>query len=281
MKRIEKVKCTCQNSNCPNGIDGQPKVHYEYLSRIKDGRGKFCCKKCHGEWTSQNLVGEKALRYNGGKVKCICKQCGNDFQITPAKVKKDGNFCCIECKGKWQSHHKAKENNPNWKDGKIKCICLQCGGKFKVNPSVIKRGSGKFCNRKCFAVWQSEILKGEKSHRYKGGLTSLVKQIRKTLKYKQWRTAVFTRDNFTCQECGQNGGELNAHHIKEFSFILRENNITTIEQALACTELWDINNGITFCGDCHIEGHKKQSYLLGRLYQKIIDKQQLDLFKNL
>ena len=32
--------------------------------------------------------------------------------------------------------------------------------------------------------------------------------------YKLWRLSVLERDDFTCQECKERGGRLNAHHIK-------------------------------------------------------------------
>jgi len=31
--------------------------------------------------------------------------------------------------------------------------CLICGNNFITIPSVIKRGEGKFCSKKCFGVW--------------------------------------------------------------------------------------------------------------------------------
>jgi len=58
--------------------------------------------------------------------------------------------------------------------------------------------------------------------------------------YIEWRSAVYERDNWTCQECGTQG-PLNAHHIKswahhpEFRF--------------------DIDNGVTLCEKCHAEKH--------------------------
>lgn len=92
--------------------------------------------------------------------------------------------------------------------------------------------------------------RGEKCCAWKGGTTALVKQIRKNYKYRQWRDDVFMRDEFTCQECGHRG-ILNAHHIRSFSIILEEYEITNLEEALLCDELWNINNGITFCEECH------------------------------
>ncbi len=84
----------------------------------------------------------------------------------------------------------------------------------------------------------SEALKGEKSYRWKGGITSLNEQIRKSLEYKLWRESVFKRDNYTCIWCGQWGGELQADHIKPFADYL--------ELRFA------IDNGRTLCKKCHL-----------------------------
>lgn len=86
--------------------------------------------------------------------------------------------------------------------------------------------------------------------------TLLFTQIRKVVEYRQWRSDVFTRDNFTCQFCGVRGGQLHAHHIKQFIVILLENKITTLKDALECAELWNLNNGVTLCTLCHSKAHK-------------------------
>lgn len=55
--------------------------------------------------------------------------------------------------------------------------------------------------------------------------------------YKIWRDAVFARDNWTCQECGQRGGKLCADHIKAWS---------------THPELrYELSNGRTLCRECH------------------------------
>jgi 5-methylcytosine-specific restriction endonuclease McrA len=97
-----------------------------------------------------------------------------------------------------------------------------------------------------------EASLGSKHHNWKGGITPLIYKIRNSFRYRQWRSDVFTRDNFTCQECN-NKGVIMADHIKEFSAIMKEYSIKTIEEALLCEELWNINNGKTLCMGCHYE----------------------------
>lgn len=110
----------------------------------------------------------------------------------------------------------------------------------------------------------SSALSGENHHNWgkfgkesncwkNGGIkTALASKIRTCHKYKDWRSAVYTRDSFACMECKDNqGGNLNADHIKPFSLIIKENKITTLEEALECAELWDLKNGRTLCVPCH------------------------------
>jgi hypothetical protein len=99
-------------------------------------------------------------------------------------------------------------------------------------------------------------LRGCKARSWKGGITPLMVSIRHCFKNRQWISDIFTRDNFICQDCLKRGGDMVAHHIKEFNKIILEYNITSIEQAYQCEELWNINNGITLCIPCHKIRHK-------------------------
>lgn len=98
--------------------------------------------------------------------------------------------------------------------------------------------------------------KGEKHHFWKGGISELRDLIRHSFEYRQWRSDVFTRDDYTCQVCFTRSGngkrvDLNVDHIKLFALIIQENKITTVEEAKSCSELWNINNGRTLCVGCH------------------------------
>jgi hypothetical protein len=111
---------------------------------------------------------------------------------------------------------------------------------------------------------------GKNNPNWKGGTSSLQKLIRMNSNTKQWREAVFKRDNYTCiiKKCpfclNRVCNRLEAHHKITLVDILKKYNISTIEQALECQELWDINNGVTLCHDVHkilhIFGIKKLDY---------------------
>jgi hypothetical protein len=66
--------------------------------------------------------------------------------------------------------------------------------------------------------------------------TASSKRDRNVLGYKKWRMAVFTRDKFCCQECG-NKENLEAHHLKPFS--------------VAPELMYVVENGLTLCRECH------------------------------
>ena len=82
----------------------------------------------------------------------------------------------------------------------------------------------------------------QESHpRWRGAGLDNAQRDRHAPEYQSWRRAVFERDGYTCQMCGQHGGALNAHHIKRWSKF---------------PELrFEVNNGMTLCKQCHKEIH--------------------------
>jgi hypothetical protein len=91
--------------------------------------------------------------------------------------------------------------------------------------------------------------------------------IRGLPEYIKWRLAVFTRDNFTCQHCGDKGVQLHADHIKPFALVCRENNIDSKESAISCKALWNIKNGQTLCIPCHRKTETFSGKQQTKLYQ--------------
>lgn len=99
------------------------------------------------------------------------------------------------------------------------------------------------------AVWSKEHSR-EKSPTWKGDNILHERTERGLPEYRDWRKAVFARDHYTCQKCGDRnydgrGGtlRLEAHHIFDW-----KNNPSLRTE---------IDNGITFCQSCHVEFHIK------------------------
>ena len=186
-----------------------------------------------------------------------------------------------------------KNKHYDWRRGSIIHNCLSCGKQIKLTPARDKLGKGKFCSRGCYhfyirsnekisicPICKKEFknnqnltycsikchavqISGSGHPNWKGGLTPINTAIRESYKYKEWYQNIFIRDNFTCQKCGdKTGGNLNVHHIKRFSHLLEEAIrymplLSEYDAAMCYTPLWDTNNGITYCINCHKKEHKR------------------------
>jgi hypothetical protein len=75
-------------------------------------------------------------------------------------------------------------------------------------------------------------------------------EIRRLKEYKFWKQGVNKKDNGSCVVCNSKEN-LEYHHIFPFHKILEDYNISSIEEALKCPILWDINNGLTLCKEHH------------------------------
>lgn len=88
-------------------------------------------------------------------------------------------------------------------------------------------------------------LVGDKHWNWRGGITPENNTIRRSQQNREWRKAVFIRDDFTCKKCAERGKKLHAHHIKEFAKY----------PALR----FEISNGMTLCQPCHIKIHSRRA----------------------
>ena len=83
-----KVERTCRQ--CSKNFNVPPSV-------IKQGGGKFCSRECWYKWRSINIRKEKVYNWKGGKIKCLCKICGEEFEINPSVLKVGGIYCSRSC----------------------------------------------------------------------------------------------------------------------------------------------------------------------------------------
>lgn len=94
---------------------------------------------------------------------------------------------------------------------------------------------------------------GANNPQWKGGISKEYKRIRSSSDFRKWREQVFERDDYTCQKCYIRGGKLHPHHKLNFSEYpdLR----------------FVIDNGLTFCEDCHKKFHKEYGNKRNNLFQ--------------
>jgi 5-methylcytosine-specific restriction endonuclease McrA len=236
-------------------LDYYCKICNQKIGWLSGIYGSGLCRSCaqKGKKLSEETkkkIGRKGKdNKNYRRVTIICKQCNNKFEVRPCDVKKR-QLCSLKCT---ILYHKG-ENNPNFNNNWSK--------KQKENQSIITKE----------AMTEEVIQKmrdnqydrtGSNNPNYIDGRNSLVMSIRHLKESKQWKIKIFKRDNYTCQDCGQIGYNLNAHHEKSFADLMKEflqeyNQFSPIEDketlirlAMNWKPFWEISNGKTLCEKCH------------------------------
>lgn len=158
---------------------------------------------------------------------------------------------CRKCASKQLSKYMRGKKRPNWVREILK----------KSMKGRIPWNKGKKCPQ----------LSGARNPSWKGGVVPLWQRIRSLQEYSDWRTQIFERDNYTCQDCGQYSGYLEVHHHKkQFAQILQEflqeytqfspidDKETLIRLAINYKPFWKLSNGQTLCKKCHIKTRRKK-----------------------
>jgi 5-methylcytosine-specific restriction endonuclease McrA len=160
-----------------------------------------------------------------------CEHCSNGMVVRREALKR--RFCSTKCRYLAMGVAQREAANPSWKGAKVERRCRICVTRFLVYRSSTKQT----CSRRCDSERRRITQLRERSHRWKGGRTSLVMTIRNSALYTAWRKTVFGRDDHTCFLCQRRGGRLTAHHISPFA----SDSVLALEPA----------NGITLCWPCH------------------------------
>lgn len=231
------VRCSCPICGAAYSADE---------TRLKHGRQTTCSRKCsyasRGQKTSvartgkpSPLKGSKTGRPSWNRTEGVhinCGHCNQVMRIEPNQVGRK-KFCSKACfflgrelKGLFQSGHANL-----------------------VPPE--SRGHSEETRAKMVVANRKAARYGANNPLWKGGAREQRKREMKGYPYRDWRAAVFTRDNWTCQCCGVRGGYLEADHIKPWC---------------AFPDLrYEIDNGRTVCRPCHMKldthGYKAKKYL--------------------
>ena len=144
-----------------------------------------------------------------------------------------------------------------WTKAQKEKFSLQRKGQ-KQSPEAIEKMRQTKIGKKATLETRKK-MSGKIPWNWKGGADVIQKKIRRLPEYKQWRISLYIRDRHKCVRCGKKDikeNRLVAHHrYKGFAKILEENNIKSVEDAIKCSELWDIDNGEIVCIKCHEEIH--------------------------
>jgi len=207
------------------------------------------------------MIAKAATRYSNLQ-ETACQNCGKRFEVAPIYLKRGQyKYCGLDCRNMAQVGRKnnlSPEGSANIADFNIrtkKGVPISEEHRRKIGVGVRKitaevhneewrrkvsaanKGRVRYIctpeTRKKMSASQSR----NNNNNWRGGVSSVNHLIRTSKEYKGWRKAVFERDNFTCQECGQRGGSLEVDHVKPFSLYPDLRLV--------------ISNGRTLCKPCH------------------------------
>lgn len=163
------------------------------------------------------------------RVTKICPVCDLPFQVLPCHNSKV--FCGRACRyiaTRANSRHTFR--------------CPGCGVSFVASIPKTLIGQNRYCSWECRNKGLHLHRQGADNPAWRGGVTPANQVARKAVEYREWRDAVFRRDNFTCQHCGARG-RMHAHHIHPYARF---------------AELrFDVANGLTLCVSCHGAVHNR------------------------
>lgn len=193
---------------------------------------KFCGEECRAAGRARGWKSQRPGFTNSGSFKAgivpwnktegvILKcPCGTVKRLQPNESGR--KFCSKPCAYKWR---------------------VLKGTFQKGHPDLVprsSRGHDSETRAKMSATRKSRNFRGPRCPSWRGGHGKTNRAERHAemgrFEYKEWRTAVFVRDNHTCVLCGAKR-PLNADHIKPW--------------ATHPSLRYDVSNGRTLCVPCH------------------------------
>lgn len=170
---------------------------------------------------------------NGVHIKC--GHCGVDMRIEPNQAGRK-KFCSKVC---------------FYAGRKLKGL-FEVGHVDLVPPE--KRGHSEETRAKIKEIGRKLARYGVEHPLWKGGAREARKREMRGYLYRDWRQAVFERDNWTCQMCSVRGVYLEADHIKPWC------GFPDLRYA--------VENGRTLCRPCH---HSLDTHGAGALkYKEVV-----------
>lgn len=202
-------------------------------------RGKDISGLRFGELVAIRPIAER--RNNQIVWECAC-DCGNTAYVPSGHLIRGSTKSCGQHRyddltGKRFGRLTVIAVDPERRNGFVrwKCKC-DCGSTISIYGANLKNGATQSCgclhSERTIAANKTRKKEPSERNKYK----------RNYPEYKEWRKAVYARDNYICQKCGKTKSHhLVAHHIESYA----DNKELRTE----------INNGITLCEECHDNFH--------------------------
>ena len=249
-----KTENNMETNDC--GVCGkQPKLVYKGINDL---------------WTTKPIVAkyllnsEDGYKYSEGsniKVDFVCSICGKicNRAINSVVGHNIDEYICSDCAIK-----KCQDNSMDltgltfyyWtvlcldeiktKESRRRywiCKC-RCGEIKSILQDSLLNESSKSCG--CYMIEEnSKRFSGENNPSYNPNLTDEDRMKRRLVEgYNEWRSEVKRLANYTCDCCGQLGGDLRSHHLDGYNW---------------CKERrLDLTNGVCLCEQCHNLFHRSK-----------------------
>ena len=218
----------------------------------------------------ERLVVLKRVENKGNYPCWLCKcDCGNECTVRGVNLIHGGTKSCgclqkEKIKEKWKDEEFVKKHNKatseymkeKWQDEEYKQAQSELYSE-RMKEKWQDENYKQLKTEQAKQQWENEEykemmkerFKGENNPNYNNELTDeerekrLEKRFQQSDEYKLWSKTVKEQANFTCDCCGQIGGQLVSHHLNSYKH--------HPEQRL------DIANGVCLCDKCHKEFHYK------------------------
>lgn len=178
-----------------------------------------------------------------------CEACNSYCEMSREAITKGSQTCgCskyVDLRGMIFGKLTVLKRSENKQQRNFKWVCkCECGNIVEVAGGKLTSGG----TRSCGCLFK-ERMSGENNPNWNPNLTEDEREKQRSIQsgeHRKWRKQVFERDDYTCQYCGQRGGNLHAHHLDGYNWCIERR--------------FDLTNGVTLCEECHRDFHKKYGY---------------------
>ena len=197
----------------------------------------------------------KRVENRFGRVAWLCEcTCGADVIATAKHLRNRNTQSCgclqkerasaahlIDLRGRRFGRLVVTERVKGNKKTIWQCNC-DCGTVKKVESHHLIEGTVRSCG--CLRVESSRSRQGPSHPSWRHDLSEDERARKRNVnKNRRWRIAVYKRDGYTCQVCGERGGPLNAHHLDGYNKFRPKRFL--------------VRNGTTLCKTCHTAFHSE------------------------